>query len=197
MTPEPENKSIVRLQLISIGWMLLECTVSLVSAKSANSPSLLAFGSDSLVELLSATVVLLQFVPSIRLDRVRASKAAGMLLYVLAAVVVLISILGWATDVRPETTFIGIGITAAALIVMPVLAWRKRTLTKQIGNAALGADAVQSATCVYLAGITLVGLAANACLHIQWLDSVAAFIAVPLLVKEANAAMHGENCACG
>ena len=167
-----------------------------VSAKIACSPSLLAFGSDSLVELLSATVVLLQFVPTIRLNRVRAGKAAGILLYVLAGVVVLISILGWVTGARPETSLAGIGITSAALVVMPVLAWKKRALARSTQNTALAADAVQSATCAYLAAITLFGLAANALFHVQWVDSIAALIAVPLLVKEAKSAMRGEGCAC-
>jgi hypothetical protein len=176
--------------------MLLECIVSLVSARNACSPSLLAFGSDSLVELLSATVVLLQFVPSIRLNSARAGKAAGILLYVLAGVVVLISILGWVTGARPERSFAGIGITAAALVVMPVLAWRKRTLARTTRNTALAADAVQSATCAYLAAITLFGLAANAIFHVQWVDSIAALFAVPLLVREAKSAMRGEGCAC-
>ena len=190
------NRSILWLQFITIGWMLLEFIVSLVSAKVACSPSLLAFGSDSLVELLSATVVLLQFVPSIRLNSVRASKVAGILLYVLAGLVVLISILGWIEGARPETSLTGIGITAAAFVVMPVLAWRKRVLARKTGNAALAGDAVQSATCAYLAAITLAGLASNALFQVQWLDSVAALIAVPLLVKEGNTAMRGEGCGC-
>jgi divalent metal cation (Fe/Co/Zn/Cd) transporter len=79
---------------------------------------------------------------------------------------------------------------------MPVLAWRKRTFARSTGNTALAADAVQSATCAYLAAITLFGLAANALFRVQWVDSVAALIAVPLLVREANAAMRGEGCAC-
>ena len=41
--------------------MLIECGVSLYAAAAAHSPSLLAFGSDSLVELLSAAVVLLRY----------------------------------------------------------------------------------------------------------------------------------------
>jgi divalent metal cation (Fe/Co/Zn/Cd) transporter len=194
--PRSRSRGILWLQLTTIGWMLLECTVSLVSARTACSPSLLAFGSDSLVELLSATVVLLQFVPSIRLSSARAGMAAGILLYVLAGVVVLISILGWVTGVRPETSLAGIGITSAALVVMPVLAWKKHTLARTTRNTAMAADAVQSATCAYLAAITLFGLAANALFHVQWVDSIAALIAVPLLLREARAAMRGDGCAC-
>ncbi len=141
-------------------------------------------------------MVLLQFVPSIRLNRARAGKAAGILLYALAGVVVFISILGWSMGARPETSFVGIGITAAALVFMPILAWRKRVLARTTGNPALAADAVQSATCAYLGAVTLAGLVANAAFHIQWLDSAAALIAVPLLVREATATIRGECCAC-
>ena len=51
------------LQGITLAWMLVECGVSLYAAALARSPAMLAFGSDSLIELLSATVVLLQFLP--------------------------------------------------------------------------------------------------------------------------------------
>ena len=50
------------LQGITSVWMLLECAVSLYAATRAHSVALLTFGADSLVELLSASVVLLSFV---------------------------------------------------------------------------------------------------------------------------------------
>jgi divalent metal cation (Fe/Co/Zn/Cd) transporter len=194
--PPSHSSSVLWLQGITVAWMLVECAVSLASARAARSPALAAFGSDSLVELLSATVVALQFVPSIRLDRARVGKAAGILLYVLAGIVVLISVLGWIAGARPETSPAGIAITAAALVIMPILSWRKRVVARMTGNIALSADAVQSATCAYLAGVTLAGLAANALFHIHWLDSAAALLAVPLLLKEAKAAVRGDGCGC-
>jgi len=55
------------LQGITLAWMLVECGVSLYAAALARSPAILAFGSDSLIELFSATVVLLQFLPQFSL----------------------------------------------------------------------------------------------------------------------------------
>jgi hypothetical protein len=52
--------AVVWLQGVTLLWMLIECGVALFAASRAHSPALLAFGSDSLVELLSAAVVLLQ-----------------------------------------------------------------------------------------------------------------------------------------
>ncbi|HET6169095.1 MAG TPA: cation transporter, partial [Terracidiphilus sp.] len=67
----------------------MECAVALVSASRARSVALLAFGADSFVELLSASVVLMQYLPGVRLRSEVAERAAAVLLYGLAAAVVL------------------------------------------------------------------------------------------------------------
>jgi hypothetical protein len=53
---------------------------------------------------------------------------------------------------------------------------------------------VQSATCAYLAGITLAGLFLNALLHIRWIDPAAALVAVPVICLEGKKALQGEEC---
>ena len=56
------------LQGFTLLWMLAECGLSLLAAAVARSPAMLAFGSDSFVELLSAGIVLLQFLPGIAIS---------------------------------------------------------------------------------------------------------------------------------
>ena len=116
--------------------MLVECGVALFAAAAAHSPAMLAFGSDSLVELISATVVLLQFLPRFSISKKRASRAASVLLFSLAIVVTVIAILALALQLRPETSPLGIGITVAALLVMPILAWMKRREARRSSNPA-------------------------------------------------------------
>jgi divalent metal cation (Fe/Co/Zn/Cd) transporter len=176
--------------------MLVEFGVSAYAAVTAHSPAMLAFGSDSLVELLSATVVLLQWVPSMSISERRASRTAGVLLFVLAFMVVAIAVGSLALRLRPETSRAGIGITIAALVAMPVLASLKRREARRSRNAALAADAVQSATCAYIALITLAGLAANAAFHIAWFDSIAALLAVPILTNEGWSAWKNRGRGC-
>jgi divalent metal cation (Fe/Co/Zn/Cd) transporter len=190
------STTVLWLQTVTLIWMFAECGVSLLAAVRAHSPAMFAFGSDSLVELLSAAVVLLQFVPGFPLTEKKAARAAGILLFALAGIVSAIAILSVAFHQRPETSGLGIGITIAAIIAMPVLAWLKRREACRSNNRALAADAVQSATCAYLAAITLVGLAVNAAFHLPWFDSAAALLAVPLLLKEAQRAWRGESCNC-
>ena len=193
--PKP-RATVLWLQGVTLVWMLVELGVSAYVAATAHSPAMLAFGADSLVELLSATVVLLQWIPGISISERRASRAAGALLFVLAFVVAAIALAALALRLRPETSCAGIAITVAALIAMPVLASLKRREARRSNNAALAADAVQSATCAYIALITLTGLAINAAFHIAWFDSIAALAAVPILVKEGRSAWQGHACGC-
>jgi divalent metal cation (Fe/Co/Zn/Cd) transporter len=194
-TPKP-RAAVFWLQGVTLAWMLAEFGVSVYAAVTAHSPAMLAFGSDSLVELLSAAVVIWQWIPGVSVSERRASRTAGVLLFVLAFMVVAIAVGSLALRLRPETSRAGIGITIAALIAMPVLASLKRREARRSRNAALAADAVQSATCAYIALITLAGLAANAAFHLAWFDSIAALLAVPILISEGWSAWKGRGCGC-
>ena len=77
--PRPSS-SVLWLQSITVAWMLIECGVSAFAAWTAHSPAILAFGVDSLVELLSAVVVLLQFAPAFAISEHKAARASGVLL---------------------------------------------------------------------------------------------------------------------
>lgn len=184
------------LQCITLLWMLVECSVALTAAYRARSVSLLAFGSDSFVELVSAAVVLLQFVPGSRISQTRAARVCGLLLYLLAGVVAAIAVTGLFLHNDADTSRLGMAITACALLLMPVLARRKRNAADRLNNRALRADAVQSATCAYLAAITLGGQMLHMIVHLPWIDSVAAMAAVPILIVEARRARQGHTCGC-
>jgi divalent metal cation (Fe/Co/Zn/Cd) transporter len=194
--PVRRSHAVLWLQTVTLAWMLVECGVSLYAAASAHSPSLLAFGSDSLVELLSAAVVLLRYASPKSISEQKAARIAGALLFVLAFVVASTAFLSLALHWRPETSYLGMMVTVAALAVMPILAMLKRREARRSNNVALAADAVQSATCAYLALITLAGLVANAAFHVPWVDSVAALLAIPILLKEGRSAWQGHTCGC-
>jgi|SRR5271163_711877 len=188
--------AILWLQGITLAWMSVECGASIFAAATAQSPAMFSFGCDSLVELFSAIVVLLQFTRGFSLSPRRAARAAGVLLFVLAAVVVVMAALALCFHRRPDVSPLGIAITIAALVIMPILARLKRQQAVRHKNPALSADAIQSATCAYLAAVTLAGLGMNAVFHIPWLDPMAALACLPLLLKEARAAWYGTTCSC-
>jgi len=194
--PNSLQTRILSLQTVTLIWMVLECAVALFAAGRARSVSLLAFGSDSFVEILSATVVLIQFTPMVHISQYRAARLCGALLYGLAGVVASIAIVGLLHHSEADSSVLGMAITAGALLVMPLLARMKRETAAQTGNKALRADAVQSATCAYLAGLILTGLLLRRILGVHWIDPLAALLAVPILIMEGKRARKGQTCAC-
>jgi|SRR6516165_4437451 divalent metal cation (Fe/Co/Zn/Cd) transporter len=198
LTPDILQR-IVRLQISTAAWMTIEVIVALTAAWVAKSPTLLGFGGDSAVELLSAIVVLWRFRFRSRsaeeAERL-AARVAGGLLFAVAGLVIVssgLSLLGYR---EPKPSLAGIVLLIAAAIGMPWLANKKRKLAMQVASASLRADATESALCGYLSLIALAGLLANAIFHASWADPVAALALVPLIVREAWHAMHASGHCC-
>src|SRR5256886_8729891 len=204
-----ERADDVRLALlltyITLGWMTIEGTASLLLGWASKSLLLEAFGIDSIIELFSASVLLwrLRIEASGRADAARveavehrASRLVGYTLYFLVAYVFFNSASGLfiahrVTDTHESAWGILIGLVAK--IGMPILAGYKLRVAARLNSAALRADAVESITCGYLSIVLMVGLAATRVLGWWWLDSIAALALIPFLIKEARAAIEGED----
>jgi divalent metal cation (Fe/Co/Zn/Cd) transporter len=168
--------------------------VSLGAPWTSHSPALLAFGGDSLIELLSAAVVFWRF--RFVLGEARAARIAGGLLFALASFVVLTSVLNFFGYREAHRSLIGIGILLAAAVMMPWLASRKRKLAIVTSSAALKADAAESALCGYLAWIALAGLGANSVWNKPLADPIGALALTPLILREAWQALHSPTLGC-
>jgi Co/Zn/Cd efflux system component len=188
------SRRIVRLQVITVVWMSVEAAVSLGTAWHAHSPALFGFGGDSLIELLSAAVVLGRF--KFRVDEARAAQIAGVLLLGLAGLVVLTSILNFIGYREADRSLIGIAVLLAAAVAMPFLASRKRKLAAVTSSASLKADAAESALCGYMACIALAGLGANAIWGKSWADPLAALALTPLILREGREALRARRICC-
>src|SRR6266849_3679339 len=188
------SRKVVQLQGITLIWMSAEAIVSLGTAWTSHSPALLAFGGDSLIELLSAAVVFWRF--RFTLTEVRAARIAGGLLFALAGFVILASVLSFLGYHEARPSLLGIGLLVAAAGVMPWLASRKRQLAVMTASAALNADAAESALCGYMAWIALAGLVANAIWRVPWADPAAALALTPLILREAWEAIRHCKLGC-
>ena len=194
------------LTYITLGWMTIEGTASLLLGWASKSLLLQAFGIDSVVELFSGFVLLWRLrveasgvASEERAEEVerRAARYVGYSLYVLVAYVVLNSGYGLLIAKRITDThesIWGILIGLVAKIGMPILAGYKLKVAARLNSPALRADAVESITCGYLSIVLMVGLAATWWLGWWWLDSVAALALIPFLIKEARAAVSSEHC---
>lgn len=193
----------LRLEILTIVWMIIEALGSVGAGVIAGSLLLLAFGVDSVIELISACLLLWRLRreevnhndPSVEVVEQKVSRASGYLLYALSAYVVLQAVYGLTHRHQTETSWLGMIIAVAAAFGMPVLAKAKIRAADQIGSRALRADAMETFTCGYLSWVLLGGLAANALLHLWWLDAIASLVIVPFLLKEAREASTG-GCSC-
>jgi divalent metal cation (Fe/Co/Zn/Cd) transporter len=207
-----ERSDDVRLALvltyITLGWMTIEGAASLLLGWASKSLLLEAFGFDSIIELFSASVLLwrLRIEASGRADEARveavehrASRMVGYTLYFLVGYVVFNSAYGIfiahrVTDTHESAWGILIGLVAK--IGMPILAGYKLKVAARLNSGALRADAIEAIVCGYLSIVLMVGLAATRILGWWWLDSVAALALIPFLIKEARAAIEGEDTCC-
>ena len=196
----------LRLEGLTLAWMVLEASGSIGAGIMAHSVLLLAFGVDSIIELASAGLLYFRLskeahaapgsnMTSVEALEEKASRISGWLLYALALYVVLQSAYGLLHRHTVETSFLGLGVAVIAALGMPVLARAKIRIADEIGSKALRADAMETFTCGFLSWVLLAGLGANALLHWWWLDSVAALVLVPFLIKEGREAFAGE-CSC-
>lgn len=198
-------RSGARIEIVTIVWMIVEAAVALGAGVVARSVLLTTFGIDSVIELVTGGVLLWRLSTEARggsLERVewaesRAAWVAGIGLSLLCLYVVASAMAGLLLHNRPESSAVGIALSIAAVVGMPVLAWRKRTIAARIDSAALRGDAACSLTCAYMAGTLLVGLALNAAFHWWWVDSVAALALLYWLIPEAREALEGARAGRG
>jgi divalent metal cation (Fe/Co/Zn/Cd) transporter len=188
------SRKVLQLQVFTLIWMSVEALVSLGTAWTSHSPALLAFGGDSLIELLSAAVVFWRF--RLKLREERAARIAGGLLFALAGFVLLTSVLNFIGYRDAQRSLVGIGVLLAAAVAMPWLASQKRKLAVVTSSAALKADAAESALCGYMAWIALAGLVVNVVWNKPWADPAAALALTPLILREGWEAVHSSRLGC-
>ena len=195
----------LRLEGLTLAWMVIEASVSIGAGVLAHSVLLSAFGVDSIIELVSAGLLYFRLsreakaesadMASVDVLEQKASRIGGRLLYLLALYVVLQSGYGLLHRHAAETSLAGLAVAVVAAFGMPVLAKAKLRIADEIGSKALRADAMETFTCGFLSWVLLAGLGANSLLHWWWLDSVAALVLVPFLIKEGREAISGD-CGC-
>ena len=80
-------------------------------------------------------------------------------------------------------SLLGIALLAVSLTLMPAVSMAKLWQAARLGMPVLGAEAKETLACSYLSLTALVGLVAIAVTGWWWLDSFAALLMVPWLIK--------------
>ncbi len=188
-----------RLAAFTVAWNVTEGVVAIAAAWVAGSRALAGFGLDSAVESISASVLLWRLSTERRdperVERVEriAVRAIGASFLVLAAFVGVEAIRSLAVRAEPDASPVGIALTLVSLVVMPVLAARKRRVAVALGSKAAQADSAQTRACAYLSAVVVAGLVLNAAFGWWWADPLAALGVVAFLVLESREALSAEH----
>jgi len=182
----------VRIEVITIIWMVIEMGISIGAGIAARSVLLTAFGLDSLLELVSGSILLWRLsnesrgkdLKSVERAERQATWIVAVTLGLLCVYVLISSVYGLLTHAKPESSVVGMVVAAAAVVIMPYLAVTKRRISKRIDSAALAGDATNSITCASMAGTVLVGLILNALFGLWWVEYIAALVFLVWLIRE-------------
>lgn len=180
----------LNLQYLSIGWMSVEIVGGIVAAILASSFALFAFGVDSIIELISAIVVMRHLSIDSSGSTERGERAALLTSLLLVAIVPTIGLGAtyayFVANIHPESSLLGIAVALGSVIVMPVLWRKKRQIGAETACVPLSVDAVESATCFFMALALLGGLVSEYAFRLGWIDYAATLVIVAFVAYEAK-----------
>lgn len=179
----------------TISYNLVEAAVAVSAGAAASSGALIAFGLDSLVEVMSALAVAWQFAGADHKSRERAAlRVIALSFFGLAAFVLIDSARALLLGDAAEASVVGIVLASVSLAVMPGLSWAQRRAGRELGSRSAVADSKQTLLCTYLSAVLLVGLALNSLFGWSWADPLAALVIAAVAVREGLEAWRGQHC---
>jgi divalent metal cation (Fe/Co/Zn/Cd) transporter len=185
------------LAWLGLGWHAVEAAIALAAGLAAGSVALIGFGADSVVEGIAGVVVIWRFADqraqSEAAER-RAQRLIGASFFAIAAYIAVDAARTIAIADHPDSSWVGIGLAAVTLAVMPTLAAAKARVGERLGSSATKSEGRQNLLCAYLSAGLLVGLGANAVLGWWWADPVAALLIAGVAVDEGRDAWRGDAC---
>jgi divalent metal cation (Fe/Co/Zn/Cd) transporter len=192
----------LRLEYFSFIWNVLEAIVGLVAGIAAGSVALVGFALDSVVESSSAAILLWRLRserhggrPPEEVER-RAVRLVAVAFLLLALYVGIKSSADLITGSRPDESLPGILLATVSLVVMPLVAWRKRVVARALDSRSLQADSTQTLLCTYLSAFLLAGLLANALFGWWWADPAAGLFIAGFAAKEGRELWTAEDICC-
>ncbi|HSG67765.1 MAG TPA: cation transporter [Bacteroidales bacterium] len=211
-TPMASRESLLRialwLALVTIGYNVAEGLISIYFGISDETLSLLGFGIDSLVEVISGAGIL-HMVMKLRssgdeskdaFER-NALRITGAAFMLLAAGLVAGAVLNIIAGSAPVTTVPGIIISSISILTMYFLMRYKLIIGRKLESDAIVADAMCTRTCFYLSIILLASSLLYEFFRISYIDIAGSLGIAYFAVKEGIEAFQkaaGKNtCGCG
>jgi divalent metal cation (Fe/Co/Zn/Cd) transporter len=180
----------IRWCALSVAWAAIAGTSAVIAGLAAGAIALLAFGADSITDGLASAVLVSRFRHersgghTADLIEHRAAQAVGAILILIGLYVSVDAIAALVGHSSPDSSPAGLALTAASVLVLPVLARAKLRLAGLLHSSALRGDGILSLAGAALATVTLASLALAAALGWWWSDAVAALLISAFLLRE-------------
>jgi divalent metal cation (Fe/Co/Zn/Cd) transporter len=182
----------------SLAWMCTEGAVGLWQGLAAGSAALTGWALGSAVEGLASVIVIWRFTGTRTLSETaerRARRAVAVSFWLLAPYIAAESARDLAVGRHAGATVIGIALTAAALLEMPLLGRAKHKLAARLGSAATAGEGTQNYLCAAQAAAVLAGLAVTAAWAAGWwADPVIGLGIAAVAVREGIRSWRGDDC---
>ncbi|MDP9865858.1 MULTISPECIES: cation transporter [Streptosporangium] len=184
------------LSLVTLAWLGAESVLGLAAGLGSHSVALIGWGTSSLVEAAASLVVVWRFTGS-RTHSAgaedRARKAVAVSFWLLAPYLLVHVAHDLDAGHRAVPSPLGIAVTAAALVGMPLLGRAKRRLGARLHSAATTGEGTQNLLCALMAAGVLAGLALNGA-GWWWADPAVAVLLAAVAVREGRRAWRGHSC---
>jgi len=184
-------KKALHLEYLFVGYNSVEAGLSILFGVLAGSIALVGFGFDSILECLSALILIWRLrvhgtISAQREEEIesRASRFVAASFFLLGAYVLFESGMKLWEEEQPDPSMAGIFIALASLIVMPALGRKKYELGKKIGSRALVADSKETFVCAFLSLALLIGLVVNLWAGFWQADPIIGILIAIFLFKE-------------
>ena len=194
------------LSMVTIFYNLIEGVVSTYFGMEDETLALFGFGVDSFVEVISGIgiahmIYRMQQSPDVEKDRFekQALRITGFSFYLLATGITASSVLTIWAGSEPETTRVGIIVSAVSIVTMYALVHYKLKAGKILNSSPIISDANCTKTCLYLSLLLLLSSGLYELFRIPYVDAVGALGIAWFALKEGREAFDkakGKDC-CG
>jgi divalent metal cation (Fe/Co/Zn/Cd) transporter len=183
--PRPGFRRALRLQYATIAWNAGEAVLTITLGIAAGSLALIAFGTDSMIEIFASVVVVWHLRGEEHPRRTqRALRLVGVAFLLLAVALAIAAARDlWTQRVAGES-WPGIIYLAVTAVVMFGLAITKRRVAADLGDEPFTAEAEMTFLDGMLSSATLLGLLFNAVFGWWWADPLAGVLIAAIAVRE-------------
>ena len=189
-----------RLAWVSMAAMLTEGVIGVWQGLAVGSIALTGWALGGLPEALASAMVAWRFSGSRTLSQTaerRAQRGVALSFWLTAPYIAAESVHHLLGEHHAETSVIGMALTAASLVLMPILGRVNHRLADRLGSAATAGEGTQNYLCGAQAAAVLVGLAVVAFWpSCWWFDPVIGLGVAGAAIWQGVKSWRGEDCGC-